>query len=51
MGPSRLSRQEIRQWEEDEGHALERWERRAIMAIDAAWVRSTNDHQSKGGDK
>lgn len=51
MGPSRLTRLEIRAWEEDEGQALELWERRAIMAIDAAWVRSTNEQQSKGGDK
>lgn len=38
-GPSRLSRLEIRLWEADEGVSLQRWERRAIMAVDAAWVR------------
>ena len=35
MGPSRLSRLEIQAWERDEGVRLERWERRAVMAIDA----------------
>jgi len=39
MGASRLSRLEIHAWEQDEGQRLERWERRAVMAIDAAWVR------------
>lgn len=39
MGVSRLSRLEIHAWEQDEGQQLERWERRAVMAIDAAWVR------------
>lgn len=37
MGPARLSRAEIRLWEEDEGCPLARWERRVILAIDAAW--------------
>lgn len=40
MGPSRLTRAEIHAWEADEGHALELWERRAIIAIDAAWFAS-----------
>lgn len=43
MAISRLSRAEIRLFEEDEGVKLERWERRAIMAIDAAWVRINTD--------
>lgn len=38
MGPSRLTRLEIHAWEQDEGLTLERWERRTIMQIDAAWV-------------
>ena len=42
MAVARLTRQEIRQWEADEGHVLERWERRVIMAIDAAFVASLN---------
>lgn len=41
--PPRLSRLEIRLWEQDEGVTLERWERRAIMAVDAAWVRSVSE--------
>jgi len=40
MAVARLTRQEIRQWEADEGHVLERWERRVVMAIDAAFVAS-----------
>lgn len=47
MGASRLSRLEIHAWEHDEGQRLERWERRAIMAIDAAWVRIVNEDQAK----
>lgn len=40
MGPSRLSRQEMMAWEAVEGIVLERWERRAIIAIDEAWLDS-----------
>ncbi len=39
FGPSRISRFEIRLWEEDEGVKLEPWERRTIMAIDAVYIR------------
>lgn len=38
MGPSRLSRFEIRLWEADECRRLELWERRAIIDIDNLWV-------------
>lgn len=40
MGPSPLSRAEIRLWEEDEAVELARWERRAILDLDALWLRS-----------
>jgi hypothetical protein len=39
MGPSRLTRLEIRAWEEDEHIELEPWERRTIMALDRLWIR------------
>lgn len=48
LGASRLTRAEIHAWEADEGHRLELWERRAIMAIDAAWVRSAAAHKAEG---
>lgn len=41
MAVARLSRQEIRQWAEDEGHQLEPWERKTILRIDAAFVASS----------
>lgn len=37
MGLSPLPRTEIAQWEADEGVTLERWERRAILRIDATF--------------
>lgn len=40
MGPARLTRHEIRLWQEDEGVEIARWERRAIMAIDTSWLRA-----------
>lgn len=40
MGPSRLTRAEIRQWQRDERIPLEMWERRALLAIDAAWAKA-----------
>lgn len=43
MGVSRLSRREIHEWEADEGQRLERWERRVILDIDAAWVASVSE--------
>jgi hypothetical protein len=43
MGPSRITRFEVRLWEEDEAQPLDRWERRALMAIDAEWVRSVTE--------
>lgn len=47
MGPNRLTRAEIRQWEEDEGVTLDRWERKAIMAVDAAYLASIALNQKK----
>lgn len=38
MSICRLTRHDIRAWEADEGVSLDRWERRAILAIDAAFV-------------
>lgn len=46
FGPCRLSRLEIRLWEEDEGVALAHWERRAIMALDACWLTATAEQQA-----
>lgn len=42
-GPARLTRAEIRLWEEDEGCPLERWERRAVIALDGAWHRVVSE--------
>lgn len=38
MGISRIPRTEIQAWERDEGVRLERWERRAILALDEAFI-------------
>lgn len=38
MGLCRLPRTEIAQWERDEGIALSPWQRRAILALDEAFV-------------
>lgn len=43
MGPNRLTRLEIQAWEQDEGIRLERWERRAIMALDALHLTIINE--------
>lgn len=51
MGPGRLSRLEIHAWEADEGVTLARWERRCVMAIDAAWLKAVSEdlnQKSKG---
>jgi hypothetical protein len=40
MGPTRMSRLEVQAWERDQGVSLMAWERRAIIAIDGAWVAS-----------
>jgi hypothetical protein len=37
MSLSRVPRSEIAQWERDEGLCLERWERRALLQLDAAF--------------
>lgn len=47
MGLSPLSRQEIRLWEEDEGRQLLMWERRAILSLDAEWLRITSQQSNK----
>lgn len=47
MGVSRLSRLDVQAWERDEGQALEPWERRALMAIDAAWLKTVLDNDTK----
>ena len=39
FGLSPLSRLEIQAWEADEGHALEPWERRAVLQLDATYRR------------
>ena len=51
--PGRLSRLEIHAWEADEGVELERWERRAIMAIDEAWMKTVSEDlkDQKGASK
>jgi hypothetical protein len=38
FGPSRLTRQDIQAWEIDEGVSLDRWERNAIMKLDATYI-------------
>jgi len=45
-GPSRLTRLEIHAWQADEGVPLLHWERRAILAIDAAWVAAAHAQQA-----
>jgi hypothetical protein len=47
MGPTRLTRAEIRQWEADEFQPLSHWERSVIMAIDAEWFAITCEQQAK----
>lgn len=37
-GPQRIPRSAFHDWEADEGISLERWERRALRLIDAAWL-------------
>ncbi|MFY8164134.1 MAG: phage tail assembly chaperone [Brevundimonas sp.] len=55
MGISRLTRSEIRMWEEDEGVQLERWERRAIILLDAAYCahasKPEKSNDDEGGDE
>ncbi len=48
FGPAPLSRHDIRQWQEDEGIELERWERRLILNIDTAWRLSTDTSKADG---
>lgn len=51
MGPNRLTRAEIRQYEIDEGITFARWERRAIMALDAEHLRIMNESLKRGREK
>lgn len=46
LGPARLTRAEIRQWQIDEGQHLEPWERQAIMDIDAAWLAAQSEKEA-----
>ena len=50
MGPSRLSRLEIRAWEEDEHIRLERWERRALMRLDSVYLASLHTPETPPDD-
>lgn len=52
MAPSRISRLEIQAWERDE-RPLERWERQAIMALDAEQMAiwSANSPDTKKQDR
>lgn len=47
MGVCRLPRTEIQAWERDEGVRLEPWERRAILALDAAFVAAMTPKSKK----
>lgn len=49
MAANRLTRLEIQAWERDEGIRLARWERRAIMAVDAEHLRIMAERSNKGG--
>jgi hypothetical protein len=49
MAANRLTRLEIQAWERDEGVRLARWERRAIMAVDAEHLRIMAESSNKGG--
>ena len=47
FGASRLTRQEIHTWEIDEGISLDRWERQAIMRLDAVYIQHCIDEQKR----
>lgn len=47
MSPNRISRLDIQAWERDEMVTLERWERRALMAIDALHLSIIAENQTK----
>ena len=49
MAANRLTRLEIQAWEQDEGIRLARWERRAIMAVDAEHLRIMAERADKKG--
>jgi len=42
MGPARITRHDIRAWEQDEAISLDPWERRAILNLDDALIASLN---------
>lgn len=43
FGPAALTRHDIHAWEQDEGQALEPWERAVIINLDVAWRASLQD--------
>lgn len=48
MGPTYITRQDIRLWEQDEAVRLAPWERRAILDLDAA-MRAAHASDKRGG--
>lgn len=50
FGPAPISRHDIHAWEADEAQVLEPWERRALLAIDVAYLNSVaNTMNAKEG--
>lgn len=47
MGHCRLTRAEIRLWEEDESVQLAPWERRAIFHLDEEWIAAMSPKPEK----
>ncbi len=43
FGPARLTRPEIHAWEADEGVTLDRWERQAVMKLDALYIQQKKE--------
>lgn len=50
MGIARLTRLDIRLFEEDEGIKLEPWERRAIFELDDLWLTAMQPDPKKQGE-
>ncbi|MCC7267879.1 MAG: hypothetical protein IT546_11135 [Caulobacteraceae bacterium] len=48
FGVGRITRHDIRIWEEDEGRQLDRWERRALLRLDAAYLKSMAESAKEG---
>lgn len=51
FGQGRISRLDIRLWEEDEGVTLEPWERRAILLLDEAYLAQPQQSPSPPPEK